>query len=740
MPNKIKSEDLPRFVRRCWEAARKATQENRAAEIERLKFYSGDQWRETEKRKREQNQRPFIVVNKCKPAVDQVEGDIRLNPPGPQCHPVGDGADADTADIIEGLIREVEYRSGAKTAYSTAGKYVAASGCAYIELATEYVSDRDSAQQLVIQSIEDPAMVFFDPAARKANRQDASWAGKLKVYSEIEYISTFGKNRRILKSRATQQAMGWIQEQFGFSGDMAQVNEWTGSGKGPYYVCEFYMVEVDPVKLTTYSDNIARFEDEPVPKGVKPKEGDEYTRKVPRRKITKHIVDALEELEEPTEWLGSLIPIFPVLGPEIYIDGKLHRLSLISEAIDSQRALNFVATTAVEIGGLMPKSPWIGYEGQFANEKWQKANQEVYAYLEIHPTFATDENGQNTLLPPPQRNQWEAPIQWLLALGTFFSDCIKAVTSIYDPSLGRGKSGQSGVAIQQLRAESNVGNYSYSDNLHRAIEVMYGEMCLIFPKILDGPRVTTIVKPDSQHEVVEINREFPGGIDPATGKKGKARNISLGRYSVRVTAGPSFDTREQESIPILTDFFGKNPQALAIPGVAAKVIRILGQGNPKIESIADLMTPPTGAEEETTPQQLGQQLQQVQQQNQMLMQAMQQMQQALAEKQPEIEAKKWVAALNALAGIREAEIRAGVDRAKLNAHSLEHLTGLAHDTALTQAQEANEAELTQASQEHESGMQVADQLQATQSQESEYEHAAEMQAAKPAPQDKGAEK
>src|SRR6185369_14905584 len=152
---------------------------------------------------------------------------------------------------------------------------------------------------------------------------------------------------------------------------------------------------------------------------------------------------------------------------------------------------------------------------------------------------------------------------------------------------------------------------------------------------------------DSQHEVVEINREFPGdGMDPATGKKGQARNICLGRYSVRVTAGTNFETRQREAVVALTEFFKAAPQALAAPGVAASYLRMIGEGNPKVEHMADLLSPDQDGE--ATPEQMQAQLMQAQQQNQALTQLVQKMQQALMAKLPEIEAKKYIAELDNL--------------------------------------------------------------------------------------------
>jgi hypothetical protein len=210
---KIPKSQIPVFVRRCWNAWRKANVQVRDEEKLRLGFYVGGdlQWRQEEIDKRKNSGRPWITINKCKPAVDQIEGDVRLNPPGPQCKPVGENEHAPDPDIIEGLIREVEYRSMAEVADATAVKYSAISGYGVIELATEYANERDDTQRLVLKSVEDPNTVFLDPKARMANRQDARWAGKLTAYSADEYEMAFGK-RRVRQPGGIQQAQGWIRD------------------------------------------------------------------------------------------------------------------------------------------------------------------------------------------------------------------------------------------------------------------------------------------------------------------------------------------------------------------------------------------------------------------------------------------------------------------------------------------------------------------------------------------------
>jgi hypothetical protein len=219
--------------------------------------------------------------------------------------------------------------------------------------------------------------------------------------------------------------------------------------------------------------------------------------------------------------------------------------------------------------------------------------------------------------------------------------------------------------------------------------------------------------------MAEINRDFPGdGIDPATGKKGKANNICLGEYSVRVQVGPSFETRNEEAISHFVDFMKIDPQIVQAPGVAGKALRWIGQGNPQIEAIADLLDPPPNAD--VTPQQMQQALQQSEQKNQQLMQIAQRLASELKSKLPEIEYKKWSDALKSVTQIHVAEITASKDldnaKADREAALLEQLLGFAHDAG-TQAQD----------QEHEQGMQQQQQAQDAASQVSDQAHQQGMQ-------------
>lgn len=729
--------DIPLQARRAWQAWREATKENREAEEESLGFWVGgeSQWRPSEIANRRANNRPYVSINRCKPAVDQIENEARSNPPGPEAYPVGNGAEKDGADILEGLIREYEYRSRAVDAYVTSLRYAAAGGSGCFELATEYRGGRSMEQCITVREIEDPAMVFSDPNARARHRQDQMVAGKIRILTREQILEQYPKaNLKIFTRGLIDRAAGWMQDvrpQRWTSADRTSFVEWTGNAKaeGPYYICEFYKVGIKKEKLFVCTDHINRYEDEPLPPGVAvklDKHGEPLMRIDPIRTVTKHVVTALDELVEPTVWYGDIIPLFWVMGPEIYIRGKLHRLSLISAAMGPQRSLNYTATSMNEIVGLMTKAPFVGSVGQFdvtnaqGFNPWENTNNQVWAYLEVKTTWSINPTTKVAERDPaPMRNQWEAPIARLFEALQFWGEQIKAATSVFfDPSIQSIKNAQSGEAIKALQQQTNIGTLNWQNSLHSAVELSYGQVRIIFRKILDGQRVVTIVRPDSAHETLEINREFPAGaIDPDTGKAPKTNSI-MGEFAIRVTADGSFKNRNNEAINRLMEFIKIAPQVLGAPGIAGQFLRMIGEGNPEVEQMADALMPAGSGNE--TPAQVGMQLQQEQQKTQALTVIVQKLQQALAAKLPEIEAKKLMNAMDNLTRIHVAEITASKDadnaEAERQAAFLESMMGMAHEAGI-QAKEH----------EHQEGLQADQQQAAAESQDSAQQHATESQ-------------
>ena len=715
-PTKITDEQMPEYVRRCWHLYQSATQDIREASEESKRMWLGGkhQWREGEISARVANNLPWVSINRLKPACDQVENEARNNPPGPQIHPVGPGADKDGAQIQEGLIREYEYRCDAQDAYVTALKLAASGNYGAFEMGTEFAGRRTMQQRIIVKRIEDPESLFVDPDARGACREDAGWAGRIRVYSREKLIEEHGSRLKVLNRNLVDRSAGWMQSAVNWHGNQSSINQWVGGYKseGPYYIAEFYRVTVEEKQLTLYSDNLLRYDDEPAPKGVKPEEdktGATIRRVDPVRVVTKHLVTALDHLKK-TPWLGDQIPIFWVLGPEMWIKGKLYRLSLIDGAIESQRGLNFAATAAVETVGAMTKSPWIGYVGQFdvANAQgqnpWLDSNIKRYAYMEVKPVYAVNPaTSLSELLPPPQRNAWEAPIARVLELCQFFGEQIKAATSVFfDPAVQSVRDVQSGEAIKALQSQTNIGTLNWQDALHRAVAQSYRQAGQVMRRIMSQQMVVTVVRADTLHETKEINREFPArpelgipaGVDPETKKKGQRNSITDGEYAYRVTAGPNFRTRSEQALENFMEVLKIAPAITSVPGVLSQVIRMVGEGNPEMEQMADSLLPEGANDQDATPQQLQQKIVMMAQQNQQLMQALQQMHQAIQAKLPQVEAQKFKTLFDGLIKLETARITASKDRDLADSDRvgalLETSLNLAHETAAQAAEHEHE--------------------------------------------------
>jgi hypothetical protein len=199
---------------------------------------------------------------------------------------------------------------------------------------------------------------------------------------------------------------------------------------------------------------------------------------------------------------------------------------------------------------------------------------------------------------------------------------------------------------------------------------------------MNSARAATIIGADGENEQKLINQDFPhpaGGKNPDGSPRTMRHDIALGRYSVRVDAGPSPETRNAQALGNLDSLFKAAPELLQIPGVAAAYARMLGDGNPKVSQIADML--PGGTNDEQNPQQLTQQNQQLTAKVQQLTQAGQQLAQKLQQQLPKIEADKFKALLSSFTSIEVARINAKVDAASNEASALENMLGLAHDTA-----------------------------------------------------------
>jgi len=133
----MSDEDLIKDAKEAFETAQEVESEWRVDARDDLRFVKLlEQWPEAIRRDRELDGRPCLTIDILNPVIRQVLNDARQNKPAISVHPVDSQGDPETAEILSGLIRQIEQSSDAEVAYDTALDFAVCSGIGYIKVNT----------------------------------------------------------------------------------------------------------------------------------------------------------------------------------------------------------------------------------------------------------------------------------------------------------------------------------------------------------------------------------------------------------------------------------------------------------------------------------------------------------------------------------------------------------------------------------------------------------------------------
>ena len=203
---------------------------------------------------------------------------------------------------------------------------------------------------------------------------------------------------------------------------------------------------------------------------------------------------------------------------------------------------------------------------------------------------------------------------------------MKAITGIYDASLGARSNETSGRAIMARQREGDVGTFHFQDNLARAIRHCGRILIDLIPAVYSGPRVVRVMGEDSKPRNVQVNQEQPQPDGSML-----MLDLTAGKYDLTVSAGPGFTSRREEAANQMTEFIRVFPAAAPVLGdLLAKNLDW-----PQADEVAkrlQAMLPPQIQGADPRMQQAQQAMQQMQQ---VIGQLKQQLQQMQADKQIE---------------------------------------------------------------------------------------------------------
>lgn len=516
---------------------RAADEHNRKQARKNYKFIyvPGAQWSVDDRDQRKEDGRPCLSSNQLRKFVSGLANMARDQRIAGNVRPVDDEGDVDVANIIAGLIRQIEYVSGAETIYTDAAEDAIAGGTGYIRLKTEEKDDSFD-QELFIEGIRNPLAVTLDPdgmygfieekISKKEFKHRYPDAIEESVDPAEEYYSLWFPDEDHL----------FIREYFYKERVRTKIVQARKLDESGQLVGEAKIFDLRRDKLT---------EDDLVKAGWSIEKS-----KTPKKFVVKWAKISATQILKEGEWVGDEIPIVPVKGDWKWIDGVLYKRNLTIDAHDDQRMYNFWLTSLAERYTIASKAPYLVTKKMVEGltNVWKFAHKKLFPYLAYNHDKAAP--GGPRREQSPQVSTGESSM-----LGVHKQNIMDTIGR-YEASFGQKSNERSKVAIDARANRGAVSTFHFPDNLRRSIVELVRMMINCIPRVYDTQRTVRILGEDrKQAENVTLNHFI--GLDD-TGAPIILNNFLIGKYDV-IAAVKLMSTRRQEQLAGMQALAGGNP-------------------------------------------------------------------------------------------------------------------------------------------------------------------------------------
>ena len=517
-------------------------------------LYGENQWDQTAIIEREKNNRPYLVLNQLAPYAKQVVNDIRQARIAIRVSPVDDQGDPKTAEIMQGIIRNIERQSKANDAYELAVKNAVGAGYGWIRVRTDYCNPMSFDQEIKIERIINFESVYIDPESTSLDGSDAEYCFIFDDISADKFEELYPD------ADPVSVDMGdWLNN------DNVRIAE--------HYYKEYKEREIvlakilDPMTGKEKQGVVTRDEFNAIEEeGGAIEEIESRTSNFP---VINYCKFNGQEILEQSEWLGEYIPVVPVYCDEVFIDGKRESHSLIRQAKDAQRMFNYWKTASTEFIALQQKAPFIGPLGSFNSraDQWANSNRLNLPYLEYDVVH--DENNQR--VEPPQRQQPVMGSPAMMQEAASAREDIRLALGMPQANMGETGREISGVAIRNRQIEGDNATFHITANLAASISQVGVILVDLIPRLYSEEKIMRILGEDGKEDKVPVNQPYvkdEDGYRPAepNEKSMGVFDLTTGKYDVVTDVGASYSSKRQETADKLIEISRAKPEILDIAG------------------------------------------------------------------------------------------------------------------------------------------------------------------------------
>lgn len=545
-----------------FDAIQTREKEQRELAVEDARFVNVEdgQWDDDATEKRAD--RPRYTIDRVSPAIDQLVGDQRQNRTSVKVNPVSNGADEDSANLMGGLIRNIESQSKATNAYDMAYDETITGGYGGWRILTEFNDDDVFEQDIKIKPIRSAATSLYFGPSKEYDKRDAPHAF-LVTHMDLEEFKDTYPDASINDFAQDKYRKGicssWFED-------------------NTIRLAEYWLKVPVTKEIALLSDGrVIDLEDEKAVLDELAGSGIEIqkTRKVKSHKVQMYVMNGAEFLGEPQEWAGKYIPLVPEYGRQAFIENEEYTRGAVRKSKDAQRIYNYATSTAIEANALTPKDPYWYTSEQAAGYKTE------YENFNVKNSPFMPYNNDPTNPGPPKRSGAPSVQTGLLETVRQAENDLYIVTGMGPPALGMNPGMQSGVALKRQDENGDRGSYIFTDNHSKSIQYTGDILLDLIPRIYDTARVVRVLHLDGKSETVEINQQSLDDfnqpiVDQQTGQTVIVNDLSKGKYEASVETGPAYSTQKDESATQLIELAAASPRFEALAtDLIAKNLNIL---------------------------------------------------------------------------------------------------------------------------------------------------------------------
>ncbi|WP_343529298.1 portal protein [Yokenella regensburgei] len=489
-------------------------------------------------------ERPMMEVNKVANSIERITAEGKNARIGVKFRPSNSDASAELAEKLNGKFRAdfngCEGEEASDTAYedAVAGGF----GCLRLNAIPEdedATPDQSGEKRIAMEYIPEAySTVWFDPAAKRYDKSDGTYAFELFAMSPDSYKAKYKKDPASLEKTAGVN-FDW------FSSELV-------------YIARYYERRQETTRLLIYTNpltghtatyeeaDLAKVVDELVAVGYQ--QTGEETQK--RWQVYCSVIDGEGILEEPVQLPSTMIPLVPYYGKRFYNEGKEQVEGFTQKAMDPQRMLNVgVSMLAKEVVEAKPSIAIVNIKNITGFEHYWE-NPGNYAYLPWHDAEGAQNNPGRSPDPAPIISERPATMlsPSIPQMITFADQLLTQMTgnAITEQQVPNNTSGK---AVNAIAGRTDQQDFNFLDNLKKSTRHLGRVWLSMSRPVYGSTRVVRTVKPNGKDELTALNAQVK---DQETGEVIGLNDLSQGKYDVVVGVGPAFATARQQEIANLT--------------------------------------------------------------------------------------------------------------------------------------------------------------------------------------------